>query len=78
MAARFYSVAEVLFAPNRELALLERTTERVCPLMPRGVDAELFHPLKHSARGSDRDQVLGIVRRLSVEKNVAGLVQVEK
>ena len=44
-AARFYSVAQVLYAPNPELcALLRRTTGRPCHLMPRGVDAELFHP----------------------------------
>ena len=48
-AARFYSVARVLFAPNPELcALLERTTGRPCHLMPRGVDAELFHPSKRN------------------------------
>ena len=45
IAAQFYSQAQVLFAPNPELcALLERPTERPCHLMPRGVDAELFHP----------------------------------
>ena len=43
--ARFYSAARVLFAPNPELcALLEKSTGRPCHLMPRGVDAELFHP----------------------------------
>jgi phosphatidylinositol alpha 1,6-mannosyltransferase len=44
-------VAQVLFAPNPELcALLERTTGRPCHLMPRGVDAELFHPAKRKRR----------------------------
>ena len=77
-AARFYSMAQVLYAPNLELcALLKRTTGRVCHLMPRGVDAELFHPLKRRREASDRDQVLGFVGRLSVEKNVALLVQVQ-
>ena len=77
-AARFYSVAQVLFAPNPELcALLERTTGRPCHLMPRGVDAELFHPAKRKRDPEDRDQVLGFVGRLSVEKNVTLLPEVQ-
>jgi glycosyltransferase involved in cell wall biosynthesis len=78
-AAKFYSVAQVLFAPNPELcALLERTTGRPCHLMPRGVDAELFHPGKRRRNPEDRDHVLGFVGRLSVEKNVALLAQVQE
>jgi glycosyltransferase involved in cell wall biosynthesis len=78
-AARFYSVAQVLFAPNPELcALLERTTGRPCHLMPRGVDAELFHPAKRKRDPEDRDQVLGFVGRLSVEKNVTLLPEVQE
>jgi phosphatidylinositol alpha 1,6-mannosyltransferase len=78
-AAKFYSVAQVLYAPNAELcALLERTTRRPCRLMPRGVDAELFHPAKRQRSLHDRDQVLGFVGRLSVEKNVALLAQVQE
>jgi phosphatidylinositol alpha 1,6-mannosyltransferase len=38
--------------------------------MPRGVDAELFHPGKRKRDPEDRDQVLGFVGRLVVEKNV--------
>jgi glycosyltransferase involved in cell wall biosynthesis len=79
VAARFYSLAQVLFAPNPELcALLERTAGRPCRLMPRGVDAELFHPGKRKRKPEDRDQVLGFVGRLSVEKNVALLAQVQE
>jgi glycosyltransferase involved in cell wall biosynthesis len=78
-AARFYSVARVLFAPNPELcALLERTTGRKCYLMPRGVDAELFHPGKRRRDAGDRDHVLGFVGRLSIEKNVALLAEVQE
>ena len=78
-AAKFYSMAKVLFAPNAELcALLERTTRRTCHLMPRGVDADLFTPKKRKRDPDDRDHVLGFVGRLSVEKNVALLVQVQK
>jgi phosphatidylinositol alpha 1,6-mannosyltransferase len=78
VAARFYSMAGVLFAPNPELcALLERTAGRPCHLMPRGVDAELFHPTKRGRNPEDRDFVLGFVGRFSVEKNIALLVQVK-
>jgi glycosyltransferase involved in cell wall biosynthesis len=78
-AAKFYSVARVLFAPNPELcALLERTTGRKCYLMPRGVDAELFRPEMRKRDPEDRDQVLGFVGRLSIEKNVALLTTVQQ
>jgi glycosyltransferase involved in cell wall biosynthesis len=79
VAAKFYSLARVLFAPNQELcALLERTTGRPCHLMPRGVDSELFQPAKRRRDPNDRDQVLGFVGRLSIEKNVTLLAQVQK
>jgi glycosyltransferase involved in cell wall biosynthesis len=79
VAARFYSAARVLFAPNPELcALLERSTGRTCHLMQRGVDAELFHPAKRKRDPEDRDHLLGFVGRLSVEKNVALLAQVQE
>jgi glycosyltransferase involved in cell wall biosynthesis len=45
--------------------------------MPRGVDAGLFHPRKRTRNPDDRDQVLGFVGRLSIEKNVALLAQVQ-
>ena len=78
-AAKFYSVAQVLFAPNPELcALLEQTTGRTCHLMPRGVDAELFHPAKRLRDPEDRDHVLGFVGRLSIEKNVTLLARVQE
>ena len=78
-AAKFYSVAKVLFAPNPELcAMLERTTGRKCFLMPRGVDAELFRPENRKRDPEDRDHVLGFVGRLSIEKNVTLLAQVQE
>jgi glycosyltransferase involved in cell wall biosynthesis len=78
-AARFYSTAQVLFAPNPELcALLERTTSRPCHLMPRGVDAELFHPARRARNREDRDRILGFVGRLSIEKNISLLVQIQQ
>ncbi len=77
-AAKFYAVAQMLYAPNPELcALLRRATGRPCHLMPRGVDAELFHPRKRRREANDRDQVLGFVGRLSVEKNIALLPRVQ-
>ncbi len=77
-AAKFYSIAQVLFAPNPELcALLERITGRPCHLMPRGVDAELFHLAKRDRDPQDSDRILGFVGRLSVEKNIGLLVQIQ-
>jgi glycosyltransferase involved in cell wall biosynthesis len=78
-AARFYSTARVLYAPNPDLCgLLTRMTCRTCRLMPRGVDADLFHPAKRQRDSDDREYVLGFVGRLSIEKNVALLVQVQQ
>jgi len=77
--ASFYSVAQVLYAPNPELCRqLEQATGRPCKLMPRGVDAELFNPAKRKRAAEDHDFVLGFVGRLSVEKNVALLAQVQE
>ena len=79
IAARFYRAAQVLYAPNPELCVqLERLTHRPCHLMPRGVDAELFHPARRRRDPEDRDQVLGFVGRLSVEKNVQHLPRVQE
>ncbi len=78
-ASIFYSGARVLFAPNPDLcARLQLTTGRPCHLMPRGVDAELFHPAKRRRGPHDRNKILGFVGRLSVEKNVALLAQVQQ
>jgi glycosyltransferase involved in cell wall biosynthesis len=46
--------------------------------MQRGVDAGLFNPSKRRRDAEDRDHVLGFVGRLSVEKNVALLAQVQQ
>ena len=79
VATKFYSIADVLFAPNRDLCdMLERTTSRQCFLMPRGVDAQLFHRRNRTRLAEDREQVLGFVGRLSVEKNVALLATVQE
>jgi glycosyltransferase involved in cell wall biosynthesis len=79
LAAKFYSIARVLFAPNRELcALLEKATNRPCFLMPRGVDSELFNPSRRNRAAGDCEFVLGFVGRLSIEKNVTLLAQVQQ
>jgi glycosyltransferase involved in cell wall biosynthesis len=46
--------------------------------MPRGVDAELFHPAKRTRDSGDRTRVLGFVGRLSVEKNIGLLVRIQE
>jgi glycosyltransferase involved in cell wall biosynthesis len=75
---RFYRLAGVLYAPNQELCgMLERGTGKPCHLMRRGVDTELFMPARRR-RTSDGRFVLGYVGRLSVEKNVALLVRIER
>jgi phosphatidylinositol alpha 1,6-mannosyltransferase len=78
-AGILYSRAGVTYAPNPELcAQLEQVTHRPCHLMPRGVDAELFHPAKRRRAAGDHEHVLGFVGRLSVEKNIALLVEIEQ
>jgi phosphatidylinositol alpha 1,6-mannosyltransferase len=76
---RFYRLAKVLYAPNEELcAMLESRTGKPCRLMRRGVDTELFTPRRRRRPDGDGRFVLGYVGRLSVEKNVALLVEVER
>ena len=77
--SHFYQMARVLFAPNEELCrMLEKTTGRPCFLMQRGVDTECFSPSHRSRKAADNTVVLGYVGRLSVEKNVVLLAQVER
>jgi phosphatidylinositol alpha 1,6-mannosyltransferase len=77
--ARYYSIARILFAPNPGLCrLLEERTRRSCHLMRRGVDTDLFSPQHRQRAAGDKDFVLGFVGRLSVEKNVALLAQVQQ
>jgi glycosyltransferase involved in cell wall biosynthesis len=75
----FYAWAQVLFAPNLELCrLLEERTARPCHLMQRGIDAQLFCPNRRDRDPSDPTVILGFVGRLSVEKNITLLAQVQK
>ena len=72
----FYSLGDVLFAPNDELVdmLRERTGKPVL-LMKRGIDTELFQP----SRRSVKDDVLriGYVGRITPEKSVRFLRELE-
>jgi len=78
-SARFYSIARVLFAPNLGLCrLLEKETGRPCFLMQRGVDSAVFSPVWRQRRPGDDALILGFVGRLSVEKNVSLLAQVQR
>ncbi len=75
--ARFYRLAEVLFAPNVDLCrLLEKYTGRHCALMPRGVDTIAFSPEYRDRSGMTDDFVLGFCGRLSIEKNVFLLARI--
>ena len=75
--ARFYKLAEVLFAPNVDLCrLLEKSTGRHCALMPRGVDTIAFSPEYRDRSGTDDSFVLGFCGRLSIEKNVFLLTRI--
>ena len=73
---RFYRLAKILFAPNRELCeMLAAKVKRPCHIMHRGIDTTLFSPDRRSrprrgAAGDDGRLVLGYVGRLSLEKNV--------
>jgi glycosyltransferase involved in cell wall biosynthesis len=65
----FFGRAQVIFAPNPELAgMLRKRTNRPVVPMGRGIDTELFHPSMRSR--TDSDLVLGYVGRLMPEKNL--------
>lgn len=77
-ASRFYRLARVLFAPNSELCtMLQERTGKPCHLMQRGVDTVLFDPARRPTAG-DGTVVLGYVGRLSIEKNVLLLIDVQR
>jgi phosphatidylinositol alpha 1,6-mannosyltransferase len=74
---RFYKIPRLLFTPNREmLALLEQTTGKPCLLMSHSVDTTVFSP-----EFRDREKgpfTIGYVGRLTAEKNVRLLAQIER
>jgi phosphatidylinositol alpha 1,6-mannosyltransferase len=78
VTSRFYKIPRVLMAPNRELIeLLENSTGKPCFLMARGVDTELFHPQRRTRKQSE-PLTIGYVGRITVEKSVEALVEIER
>jgi len=76
-ATLFYRLGRALFAPNEELrAMLTRETGRPTHLMRRGVDTSLFSPSKRLRR--DGEFLIGYVGRLTPEKNVRLLAELER
>ncbi|HKX33274.1 MAG TPA: glycosyltransferase [Blastocatellia bacterium] len=74
---KFYRTGRVILAPNEELGeLLGRECERPVFIMRRGVDTELFSPARRER--DDSVFTLGYVGRLTPEKNVRLLAELEK
>lgn len=74
---KFYGMGRVLFAPNPELVkMLAERTGKPSFLMKRGIDIERYTP----ARRTVRDGIfrLGYVGRITPEKNVGWLVELER
>ncbi len=72
----FYRLGRVLFAPNPELVdLLRQGTGRPTFLMERGIDTRLFSPRWRERSGP---LTLGFVGRLTPEKNVRFLAEIER
>lgn len=72
----FYKLGDVLYAPNDELVQMihERTGKPVF-LMKRGIDTELYNPVKRNA--NDGILRLGYVGRITPEKSVRFLRELE-
>jgi glycosyltransferase involved in cell wall biosynthesis len=76
-AKLYYTMPQVLLAPNQELVeMLQTGTPRPSKLMIRGVDTEIFSPEKRTV--DDGLVRFGSVGRLRAEKNVRMLVELEK
>ncbi|HEV3061190.1 MAG TPA: glycosyltransferase [Vicinamibacterales bacterium] len=73
----FYRIPRAIFAPNDELhRLLERRLGKPTYDMSRGVDTTLFTPARR--RRDDGTINIGFVGRLSPEKNVRALADVDR
>ena len=72
----YYKMPKVVLAPNQELVdLLGKGTNRKAFLMTRGVDTEVFSPVKRTV--NDNIFRFGFVGRLRAEKSVRMLVHLE-
>jgi phosphatidylinositol alpha 1,6-mannosyltransferase len=81
--ARFYKIPQFLFAPNPEvIRLLESSTGKPCSIMPHGVDTDIFSPQWRdratAADGQAATLKIGYVGRLTPEKNVRVLAQIDQ
>ncbi|MGH9803189.1 MAG: glycosyltransferase, partial [Blastocatellia bacterium] len=77
LALLFYKLGKVFLAPNEELGeMLQRNTNRPVFMMRRGVDTNLFSPAKRERK--DCTFTIGYVGRLTPEKNVRLLAEIEK
>ena len=77
LAALYYRIPRLIFAPNPELArLLGQRTGRPVHAMARGVDTVTFHPAGRSH--CDGRLRLGYVGRLTPEKNVRLLIEADR
>lgn len=75
-AARFYKIPRLLFTPNHELVeLLGKATGKPCFLMGHSVNTETFNPAFRDRAGGPFQ--IGYVGRLTPEKNVRFLAQLE-
>jgi phosphatidylinositol alpha 1,6-mannosyltransferase len=73
----FYGLARFLFAPNQTMVdLLKERTHRIAYLMAHGVDTEAFSPNRRIRPAGSF--CIGYVGRLTPEKNVRFLVDLEK
>ncbi len=74
---RFYRIGRALLAPNEEWRdRLARETGKPVQLMRRGVDTSLFSPAKRLR--IDGAFLIGYVGRLTPEKNVRALAELER
>ena len=74
---KFYGLGRVLFAPNPELVkMLAERTGKPAFLMKRGIDTARYTPARRTAH--DGIFRLGYVGRITPEKNVAWLVDLER
>ena len=75
----YYSIPKMTFAPNPELVeMLHKRTKRPSFVMARGVDTARFSPSWRTRNEDDGEFVIGYVGRLSPEKNVRLLGDIQK
>jgi phosphatidylinositol alpha 1,6-mannosyltransferase len=78
ICAFYYRIGRVLLAPNQELIeMLHHRTGKPVFLMRRGIDTKIFDPTKRN-RPADNKLVLGYVGRITAEKGVRILLDVER